>query len=237
MNRTTLLKIIDKLFKVLTKTTIENLEFLPAEGPALIVLNHVSYTDFPIFATQHRRDDWSAFITDKYKNNRFLQWVVSSAQLVWIDRTKADFAAIKAAFNWLQEGKSFALSPEGTRSKTNSLNQGKEGVAMIALKANVPIVPAAVIGTGKFFSDLKRLRRPTLTFRFGPPQRYGRIDPERRGESLREMTDDIMCRIAALLPDEMHGFYSGHPAIDKIRRDWRQQFPDLILPNSSQSPD
>ncbi len=230
MKRSTLISIVHKAFNLLCDVTVENLELLPSEGSLLIVMNHVSYTDFPLLAVQHRRDDWSAFITDKYKNVRFLQWVVKSLDLVWIDRTRADFSAVKAAYTWLKQGGAFALSPEGTRSKTGSLNQGKEGVAMIALKAGVPIVPAAVVGTERFFADLKRLRRPKLTLRFGLPVSYEPIDPARRAESLREMTDDVMCRIAALIPNEMHGFYAGNPNIERIRSEWRAEVPEISLP-------
>lgn len=232
MKRSTLISIVHKIFNLLSDVTIENLELLPAEGSVLIVMNHVSFADFPMLTTQHRRDDWSVFITDKYKKNRFLQWVVKTVELVWIDRTKADFSAVKAAYAWLKKGGAFALSPEGTRSKTGSLNQGKEGVAMIALKAGVPIIPAAVVGTDHFFADLKKFRRPKLTFRFGAPVTYEPIDPARRAESLREMTDDVMCRIAALIPDGMHGFYAGNPNIERIRSEWLSEIPGISLPDS-----
>lgn len=233
MKRETLIKIVNKLYDNLSRVTIENLELLPAEGPVLVVMNHVSFTDFPLLTTQHRRGDWSVFITDKYKKSCFLQWVVKTIGLVWIDRTKADFSAVKAAYAWLKQGGLFALSPEGTRSKTGKMNQGKEGVAMIALKAGVPIVPAAVVGTDHFFADWKRLRRPKVTLRFGVPVTYEPIDPDRRAESLREMTDDVMCRIAALLPDPMHGFYAGNPKIEAIRAEWRAEVPGILLPETA----
>lgn len=232
MNRVTLFRIVEKLYRTLSRVTVENEDLLPAEGPVLIVMNHISFWDFPALTLQRRRDDWNVFIASSYKNHPVFSRIANSVQLVWIDRGKADFTAIKQAYGWLQNGGAFSLSPEGTRSRSKALLRAKEGVAMIALKASVPIVPVGIVGSDRIFADLLKLRRARVTMRFGPPASYPPIDPERRSESLREMTDDIMCRIGALLPDAMHGFYAGNPAIERIRAEWRGRYPGMSLPDS-----
>ena len=232
MNRVTLFRIVEKLYRALSRVTVENENLLPAEGPVLIVMNHISFWDFPALTLQRRRDDWNVFIASSYKNHPVFSRIANSVQLVWIDRGKADFTAIKQAYGWLQNGGAFSLSPEGTRSRSKALLRAKEGVAMIALKASVPIVPVGIVGSDRIFADLLKLRRAKVTMRFGPPESYPPIDPERRSESLREMTDDIMCRIGALLPDAMHGFYAGNPAIERIRAEWRGLYPGMHLPDS-----
>lgn len=234
MNREGIIRFFNRVFDIITETTVENEEYMPAEGAILMVMNHVSFADFPALTTQHRRDDWAAFIADKYTTWPILPRLVKEMDCVWIDRSKADFTALKKAFSWLKQGKAFALSPEGTRSKTNSLNHGKDGISMIVSKANVPIVAIGIIGSDKTFSELKRFRRPKITLRIGPPRIYAPYDPDNREESLNAITEEIMCQIAALLPNEMHGVYSGNPLIEKIRAEWREQYPGLILPEESE---
>lgn len=63
----------------------------------------------------------------------------------------ADRNAIRKAMLLLASGKAIAVFPEGTRSKTEALLPGQPGVAMLAIKAGVPIIPTAVIGTNKIF--------------------------------------------------------------------------------------
>jgi 1-acyl-sn-glycerol-3-phosphate acyltransferase len=102
--------------------------------------------------------------------------------------------------------------PEGTRSKTGGLIEGREGIAFVATRANVPILPAALWGVEKI---LKR-PRPRVNIRVGRPFRL----PEGRakGEQLHDYTDRVMCAIAALLPEQYHGVYAGHPLIEEMAR-------------------
>jgi 1-acyl-sn-glycerol-3-phosphate acyltransferase len=66
--------------------------------------------------------------------------------------------------------------------------------------------------------DLKRLRRPVVTFTAGPvftlPPLEGR---ENKSKALDEYTREIMCRIAALLPEQYQGVYKGDPRLEEIK--------------------
>jgi 1-acyl-sn-glycerol-3-phosphate acyltransferase len=112
----------------------------------------------------------------------------------------------------LKGGGVLGVAPEGTRSKTGQLIQGRSGVAFIATRADVPIVPAALWGTEKI---MKR-PRPHVYARFGKPFRL----PEGRakGDQLDAYTERIMCAIAALLPESYHGVYAGNPLIEEMRQ-------------------
>ena len=100
---------------------------------------------------------------------------------------------------------------------------------MIASKTRAPLISMAVIGSEKWMDAIKHFHRPRLTLRFGPTYQLPRIDPDNRDESLRTATDEVMCRIAALLPDHYHGFYAGNPRISELRAEWRSR-GDMILP-------
>ena len=128
-------------------------------------------------------------------------------------RGEADRAALKAALKALREGTMLGVAPEGTRSRNGSLQPAKAGIAFLATNANVPIVPAVVINTDRAFAQLRRLRRPHLTLKIGPPFRLSPLAPGQRSAQLRAHTEEIMLRLAALLPPRHRGVYSEHPRL------------------------
>jgi len=97
------------------------------------------------------------------------------------------------------------IAPEGTRSKTGSLQRGKPGAAYLALRANVPILPVVVTGTERVFRDLLRLRRPRVRVVIGEPFRLTLPEDEKR--PLQALADRMMYRLAELLPPEYRGVY------------------------------
>lgn len=116
--------------------------------------------------------------------------------------------AIRASLHVLQLGRGLLMAPEGTRSKTRTLQEGRDGMAMIALRAGVPIVPVAVSGAENFKHNWKRLRRTPARIVFGPAFCF-RFQPDvRRREQMCQMTREAMYRLAALLPPEYRGVYS-----------------------------
>ena len=209
MTRDQVFKIVRWLYDHLTHVTVENEDQIPKEGPVIITMNHLSRLDFPALIMLKRIDDVYCVAADSYRNFPVFGKMINDADMIWIDRTKADFAALKRIMAVLKEKKIIALAPEGTRSKTKSLLQGKEGVTMIASKARVPLISLSVIGTEKWMDAIKHFRRPRITLRFGPVFELPSIDPDNREESLRTATDEVMCRIGAMLPDEYHGFYKS----------------------------
>jgi 1-acyl-sn-glycerol-3-phosphate acyltransferase len=162
------------------------------------------------------REDITALITKKYKKHMFIRWYVESARAIWIDRERADFVAFRQAIEALKTGNALAIAPEGTRSKTHEMSEGKPGAVFLALRTGVPVVPLGIWGTENIFHDLFRFRRPNLTARFGKPYVLPALDRENREEAMRRATDEMMCRIAALIPEEYRGFYAGHPRLKEL---------------------
>ncbi|MBO7703867.1 MAG: 1-acyl-sn-glycerol-3-phosphate acyltransferase [Solobacterium sp.] len=229
MTRDQVFKIVRWLYDLLTHVTVENEHLMPKDGPVIITLNHLSRVDFPALIMVERINDIYCVASDSYRNYPVFGMMINDADMIWIDRTKADFAAMKRIMTVLKEGKIIALAPEGTRSKTQALLEGKEGVTLIASKSRVPLISMAVIGTEKWMDAFKHFHKPRITLRFGPTYELPRIDPDNREESLRAATDEVMCRIAALLPDHYHGFYRDNPRIRELREEWRSR-GDMILP-------
>jgi 1-acyl-sn-glycerol-3-phosphate acyltransferase len=118
----------------------------------------------------------------------------------------------------MKEGNTLVIAPEGTRSRVGTLLEGKPGVSYLATKLNRPIVPVAICGTEDkvFWGNLKRLRRNHVIVRAGPAFTLPPLPRENREEVLRQYTDEIMCRIAVLLPEKYHGFYKNHPRLREL---------------------
>lgn len=229
MTRDQVFKIMKWLYVHLTHVTVENEELMPKEGPVIITLNHLSRLDFPALIMLERYNDIYCVAADSYRNFPIFGKFINDSDMIWIDRTKADFTAMKRIMTELKNGNIIALAPEGTRSKTQALLQGKEGVTMIASKTRMPVISLGVIGTEKWTDAIKHFRKPRITLRIGPVFDIPRIDPDNREESLRSATDEVMCRIAALLPEHYHGFYKDNPRIKELQAEWRAR-GDMILP-------
>ena len=106
--------------------------------------------------------------------------------------------------------------PKGTRSTTGGLLPGKSGIIFLALRSGVPIVPVGITGTATGVHELVRFRKPKMKATFGPAFTIPEIGRENREEEMQRWTDEVMCRIAILLPEEYRGVYRGHPRVKEL---------------------
>ena len=173
--------------------------------------NPLGRMDIPVLFINGVRDDLTALVTDKYRQNLFIKWFVNTADAIWIDRTRADFSAFQAAFQALRKDMVLGISPEGTRSKTQALQEGKPGAILLATKLDIPIVPVGISGTETAWQKFKKLRKPHIIAQYGPAYRLPQLDKSRREAHFKELTDEVMCRIAACLPRQYRGVYENHP--------------------------
>ncbi len=217
MKRTTLYKIMNFLIGNLTRTTYIGTEDIPSEGGIIVATNHLSRIDAPLLLLTPGRTDISALATTKYQRYPFFKWILDSAGTVWIDRERADFSAIRAGTDFLNKGGALGIAPEGTRSQVGALLEGKPGIVLLADKAKVPIVPVGISGSEVMMRQLRRLRRTDITMHFGKPFTLPPLDRNDRAGWLQSCTDEIMCRIAVLLPPAYHGFYAGHPRLKELQ--------------------
>jgi len=223
MKRETLKGIMSFLLNLLAKVEFEGLEHIPREGGIIVATNHLSRVDIPVLFLTPTRPDITALVADKYKSYPLFKFIVETAGCIWIDRSKADFSAFRAALDVLKQGLALGISPEGTRSTTGKLLEGKSGTILIADRAKVPIVPVGLSGTDKVLPSLLRLRRQHVVARFGPAFTVPPIERDRREEQLKEYTDEMMVRIAALLPPEQRGFYEEHPRLKELLAEGYEQ--------------
>lgn len=208
------------LVKRLTKFTVINQDYIPAEGGLLMTTNHLSRLDTPLLMAITDREDLVAIVAKKYQKKPFFKWVLGKiGTMVWMDRESMDFSAVRHALDNLRSGAIVGIAPEGTRSSdSKGLIEGKQGAAVLAARASVPILPIGITGSESINTQWLKLRRPPVTINIGKPYFLPEIDMDDRQAWLSHYTDEIMCQIAALLPPEYHGYYADHPRLNELLR-------------------
>jgi 1-acyl-sn-glycerol-3-phosphate acyltransferase len=122
--------------------------------------------------------------------------------------------SLRQAALTLEKGRPLAMFPEGKRSPNAQLIEGFPGSSLIALKAQVPILPIGITGSEKLKNFFHVFRHIHITVNIGKPFILPKADSVPRREQLLEATDMIMNHIAELLPPEYKGVYgeggNGH---------------------------
>lgn len=207
------------LFRVLTRTTVIGIENVPTAGGVILSPNHMSVLDPAlvfVLMPRMKRADLTGLVAKKHQKNMFFRPLINAVHGIWLNREEADTRALRTAREHLQGGKSLGISPEGTRSNTQMLIRAKTGVAYMADKAGVPVLPIAITGTEDAWNRIFHFHRATILMKFGKPFQLPPIRRENRERDLLRNTDEIMCRIAAMLPPKYWGYYKDHPRLHEL---------------------
>lgn len=188
---------------------VKGRENIPENGPFLVACNHLHIADPPIVAAslplkcvfmakeELWQDGWSRF------------WVENFGAFP-VSRGGVDRAAIRRAEDWLKKGVSLIMFPEGERSKSARMQPALPGAALIAARTGVPILPVSIRGTEKLRNiKWSFLHRPRVTVTIGKPFQPAPSDSATAKEQRQLLMNEIMGKIAALLPPEYRGVYGG----------------------------
>lgn len=193
--------------------SVEGRELLPPReaGGMVIVMNHVNELDVPVIGSLlpfSYRLSWLA--KAELFRPPFIRWLLHTMQVIPIQRGRRDLAAIDAVVTALRAGAVLLVFPEGTRSPDGVLREGRGGAVRMAIQAGVPIVPVAVVGTEHGIKGSLRCRPVHL--RVGQPYMVAPpADGKLSAALVNHLTDEMMGRIAALLPAERRGYYAALP--------------------------
>lgn len=218
-------RLINYLMRRLTRIEYKGVENIPLTGGVLLATNHMSRMDIPSLFVTPNRPDMTALVTTKYLKHPLIRWFIVTANGIWLDRDTADFGAFRKAVEALNEGKALGIAPEGTRSTTSMLLEGKPGTAMLAIRASVPIVPVAITGTEDSVEKLLHFKRPHICVEYGPAIPAPVMDRGDRSGQLDKLTTEIMCRIALMLPEKYHGYYANHPRLKELQAEQKLSTP------------
>lgn len=186
---------------VWTGLQVEGIEHLPSEGGYILVSNHVDNLD--TYAIGMRVPGTIHFLARP-----------SGMESRWLGRYWRLMAAIPAdrdglaeAMTLLKAGEIVGVYPDGII--TPQLVQAKAGVAALAVRSGMPVVPVAVWGTERVRLWPLHRRRPRICVRIGPASTFDRAAV--RGCGLQAVADSIMASVAALLPPGYRGYYADAP--------------------------
>jgi len=206
--------------RLLARVSVEgSFDNLPRNGPLIVAVNHVSNADGAIVAGWFeprlgRRIHWLG--KREMVEWPVFGWFVRRLSVHPIDRGAGDIGAFRTALRILEDGHVLLAFPEGTRSASGVLGEGKEGVASIALRVNAPIVPIGLAGTRRLWPKGGKPRFGAhVTMNVGEPFLLAEELPAGldRRSAKAAATELVMGRIADLLPPAQRGRHRT-PAAD-----------------------
>jgi 1-acyl-sn-glycerol-3-phosphate acyltransferase len=210
------------VLKLLFRPWVKGLDNIPAEGAAIIASNHLSFSDSIFMPLMVRRPvvflAKSEYFTGTGIKGRLTAMFFRLTNQLPMDRSggAASEASLNAGMEVLSHGGLLGIYPEGTRSPDSRLYRGKVGVARLALKAGVPVVPVAMIGTDKVQPIGKRLpniRRIGMIF--GEPLDFSEYRDQAEDRVVqRQVTDGIMFELMRLSGQE---YVDEYAAVVKLR--------------------
>jgi 1-acyl-sn-glycerol-3-phosphate acyltransferase len=188
------------------------LEHLPAHGPFIVAANHTNYLDGVVLAAALPRPIVFMVMPRVYRASPLHPYLHDLIGSIPVSLARPDPGAIRRALRVLEQGEVLGIFPEGPFSRNGELVPGQPGVALVALRAGVPVVPAAITGTFQALvhRPLHVPRRVPLAVRFGRPLRFGRHGRGPRQRMRADVTHRIMDEIATLLAAE-RGRPAGRP--------------------------
>ncbi len=200
-------------FRLFFRIDRSELAKVPQAGPLLMMVNHTSNLEGPMLYAFLQPRPLHALAKQELWEHKFMAYLMNMWKSIPVDRQNMGRSTMDACFKVLEEQHILAIAPEGTRSKDGNLQEGKGGVAFIAHKKDVPMIPVVVMGFPSFSANIKRLKRTVITIKVGEVfeiiQKGGRIDAETR----QALADEIMMRLAAMMPNDMRGHYKDRDIV------------------------
>jgi 1-acyl-sn-glycerol-3-phosphate acyltransferase len=186
---------------------------LPHEGPLIVVANHLSNADPPLVA---------GWLTPKLgrklnilaKESLFVGPIGSMLRRLGATPVRSggsDIEAYRMARGVLDRGEVLCIFPEGTRSRDGLLGEPKPGVAMLATRSGVPVLPVGVSGTDRFLGRGARFPRigSRITLRVGRTFTVSLESGVSRREAMDRASNEIMGQIARLVDERHRGRYAS----------------------------
>ena len=165
----------------------EGRENILKTGPFILAVNHKSFID-PILAGIACPRQLSFMAKAELFKNKFFGGLISKLGAFPVHRGAGDINALKTAFKILKNDGAMLIFPEGGRVKTGQKKRAKSGVAVIAQKMNVPVIPVHIDGEYKWMSK--------ITVRIGEPISFEKYAGKRlSSEELQALADNVLTKI------------------------------------------
>lgn len=152
-------------------------------SPFVIASNHYSHFDPAVVGAAVGRPVRFLALENLFGANGLLDWLMVGFGSIPTPRDRHPVAAVRTALGTLDAGDIVGVFPEATRVSHWGALPPRRGAAWLAKRAGVPLVPAAVLGTGRAFGLDNRLRPARVRVILGEPISTQEVE-----------TDEIMTR-------------------------------------------
>jgi len=201
---------------VLAKIVIKGSGNIPLKGPFIVVCNHFNRLDPPFVIYAIKKPINFLMASDQTVENQ-LMWAPWLYGFIPTNRQNIAPSTIKRSINVLKKGEILGIFPEGGATE-QYLRPAKNGAAYLATTANVPILPIGLTGMDNIWNNWFRGIKPKLQINIGEPFVVGALPKDRkeRNEALKTTGDEIMFRIAVLVPDRFRGEFGEKQYMNNI---------------------
>ena len=189
---------------------------IPLRGPLIVISNHTGQLEVAVFFAQLQPRPITGWAKIEAWDNAFLNWLFSLWGVIPIRRGEGDTSALRKALKALEDGYIFGIAPEGTRNKTGKLQRAYPGAVMLATHSGATILPVAHWGGENFLKNVSQLKRTDFHIRVGNPFQLKLAGVRITREVRQQIADEMMIRIAELMPPAYHGAYEKVTRIDKF---------------------
>ena len=196
-----------RLLGLTTHLHLEGLGNIPPSNAAIIAFNHLGHLDPLLVSAFSPRAPEFITLADLLSVPG-TSLALRAYGVIPIRRDEYDRQVIRAALGVLNRGELLALAPEARQSPNTTLEKGREGVAYLALKSGVPVVPVGITGTQNVYGAWRQRQRPDICMRVGTPFHLSAQFGLNRREALEAGHAIIMKHIAQLLPIEYRGYWT-----------------------------
>lgn len=192
---------------ILCRIDAPDLDKLPLKGPLIVYANHAGQIEVAVLFGHLQPRHITGWAKVEAWDNAFLSWLFNLWGLIPVRRGEADTFALREAIAALDEGFIFGIAPEGTRNITGRLKRAHPGAVMLAIHSGAPLLPLAHWGGENFLKNLARFKRTDFHIRVGDPICLN-VDGVRMTREIRQqIADEMMFRLAELLPPAYRGEY------------------------------
>ncbi len=199
---------LDFLFRTFCRIDDSDLKKLPLQGPAILLSNHTSNLEGPLFYVRLRPRPTIALAKAELWKVFATRMIMEAWSAIPVRRGRLDRQALGRCQRVLERGEFLCLAPEGRRSKDGTLLRGQPGTAWFAADKNIPVYPMVQWGCRTILKELAHLRRPHIVIRVGRPFVVATPEEHVGGrDQLQAMADEIMGQVALALPEEYRGYY------------------------------
>lgn len=157
------------VYKVLFRYEAYGLHNIPPTGGAILAANHESFLDPPLVGASLTRPV-SFMAKSELFEKKYFGFLIRNLHAFPIRQGKGDRAAIVETVKRLQEGHLLNMYPEGSRSEDGKLAPFQTGIGLLIRKAEVPVIPVAIVGSYEAWPKGRKIFRPGhLRVMYGPP--------------------------------------------------------------------